>query len=156
MFIQRKMRGRFVRLQYAELDNIEVFHLIIVGNIVITNPQFLNNQTWKDFPLKHLSACNYDIKQKETKQGNEYEVNVSAILGGFDGPTIQELDRLSNPKKQLLVKITTPKGYKFLCATQEYPSQMSYSLQGGSTETEFSKANLNFKTIMPHSIKQSI
>jgi hypothetical protein len=156
MFLQRKMRGRFTRLQYAELDNIDVFNLIASGDIVITQPVFLQNSGWNEFPVKHLTACNYDVKPRETKQGNEYDVIVSAVLGGFDGSTLNELDRLANPKKQIIVKITTPDGYKFICATPDFPAQLTYTAQGGSTETEFSKAFLTFKSTMPYPIKQSI
>lgn len=151
--VTKTQRGRFIKLEYAELSSIEKFVRIGRNGVVVTAPVFKAGYSWRNMPLNHGAINSYSVQMRETPQGNLYDVVMNGTTPKVDGATQAEFGNMVTPES-FVVKITTPDGLKLLMSVLEFPAEFTFNTNGGDTETVLSRVSWQFKAVLTFPITQ--
>lgn len=153
--ITKTQRGRYVKLEYAEVSGIEKFARIAANGVVVTQPVFKAGYAWRNMPLNHSAINSYSVQAKETPQGILFEVTLNGSTPKVEGATQAEFGNMM-PPNGFVVKITTPDGLLLLISVLEFPAEFSFQISGGDAETSLSRVSWQFKATQPFPIAQII
>lgn len=149
----KNQRGRFIQLEYAEIEGIEKFYRISQNGIIKTAPVFKQGYDWRILPLNQKAINWYSVQANTTKQGSSYVVTIEGSFPVVDGLTQEEFDKMLSPQA-FVVKITTPDNLKFLMSVKEFPAEFSFKTDGGNAEVNMSRVTWQFKAELPFPIAQ--
>lgn len=153
--ILKTQRGRFVKLEYAEIEGIEKFVRISKMGVVVTQPTFKDGYSWRNMPINHQGINSYNIAMRETTQGILYDTTLNGSTPSVTGPILEEFSKMV-PPNSFIVKITTPDNMKILISVLEFPAEVNFNTAGGDSETNKSRINWQFKATLPFPIAQII
>lgn len=151
--ILKTQRGRFVKLEYAEVEGIEKFVRISKNGVVVTQPTFKNGYNWLNMPIHHQAINSYNIAMRETAQGVLYDIVLNGSTPSVSGPIQEEFSKMV-PPNSFIIKITTPDGIKLLMSVLEFPAEISFNTSGGDAEINKSRITWQFKATLPFPIAQ--
>ena len=153
--VLKTQRGRFVKLEYAEVEGIEKFVRISKMGLVVTQPTFKDGYSWRNMPIHHQAINSYNVAMRETAQGILYDTILNGSTPSVTGAIQDEFSKMV-PPNSFIVKITTPDGLKLLISVLEFPAEVSFNTSGGDAETNKSRINWQFKATLPFPIAQII